>query len=76
MIVNQLWPVLMKQDTHYQIIIPIEIWVSCVIYKLAHRVNILICSELFAISKSIMSLMLHEIMEAVNIIFKLILWPT
>jgi hypothetical protein len=76
MIVYQLWPMLMKQDTHYQSIIPIEIWVSCAIYKLAHRVNFLICNELFAISKSIMSLMLHEFVEVVNIIFKFILWPT
>jgi hypothetical protein len=74
---NQSRPMLMKQDTHYQSVIPIEIQVSCTIYKLAHGVNFLICNELFAIDKSILSFMLHEFVEATNITFnKLILWPT
>jgi hypothetical protein len=76
-IVNQLWPMLMKQNTQYPSVIHVEIWVSCVIYNLAHGVNLLICNKCFAIGKSIVSLMLHEFVEVANIIFKkLILWPT
>ncbi len=49
---------------------------SCVIYKLAHNYNFLICSKLFAIGKSIVSLVLHEFVALVNTIFrKLISWP-
>jgi hypothetical protein len=76
-IVNQLWPMLMKKNTHYQNVIPMEIQVLCAIYKLAHGVNFLICNELFVIGKSIVSLMLHEFVEVANITFKkLILCPT
>jgi hypothetical protein len=49
---------------------------SCVIYKLAHGANFLVCSELFAIGKLIISLVLHEFVKAINITFtKLISWP-
>lgn len=50
---------------------------SCIIYTLTHGANFLVYSELFAISKSTILLMLHEFVEAVNITFmKLISWPT
>ncbi len=76
-IVNQLRPMLMKQNTQYQNAIHVEKWLSCAIYNLAHGVNLLICKECFAIGKSIVSFMLHEFVEVANIIFrKLILWPT
>jgi hypothetical protein len=39
-------------------------------YKLTHGMNFFICNELFAIEKSIVSLMLHEFMVALNDIFK------
>jgi len=44
--------------------------VSCVIYKLAHCCNFLICSELFMIKKFIISLVFHEFVVAVNLVFK------
>ncbi len=67
---------LLKQDTRYQEIIPIEIWVSCTIYKLAHGTNFLMCSEFFAIGKSIVSKVLLEFVASINIVFKnLIAWP-
>ncbi len=48
---------------------------SCVIYKLAHGYNFLIFIKLFAIGKSIVSLVLHEFVAVVNIVFwKLISW--
>ncbi len=66
---------LLKQDTCYQKTIPIEIWVSCAIYKLAHGTNFLMCTKFFAIGKSIVSKVLHEFVVAMNIVFKkLIAW--
>ncbi len=48
---------------------------SCAIYKLAHGANFLICDDLFAIGKSIVTLVLYEV-DVVNVIFnKLISWP-
>ncbi len=45
-------------------------------YKLVHDYNFLICSKLFAIGKSVVSLVLHEFVALVNIVFrKLISWP-
>jgi hypothetical protein len=60
----------MKQDTQYRKVIPIEIWVLCVIYKLAHGTNLLMCNELFAISKSRISKVLYEFVAIMNVIFK------
>jgi hypothetical protein len=51
-IVNELRPTLMKKNTKYINAILVEIHVSCVIYKLVHGCNFLICSKLFAIGKS------------------------
>ncbi len=75
-ITNQLRTMLMKQNNQYRSAIHVEIWVSCVIYKLAHGVSFFNCNELFAIGKLIVSLVLHEFVEVANIKFKkLILWP-
>ncbi len=47
----------------------------CVIYKLAHGTNLLVCSELFVIGKLTISKMLHELMASMNLIYKkLIAW--
>jgi hypothetical protein len=46
---------LLKHHTKYRKVIPIEIGVSCAIYKLAQGGNILTCSELFAIGRSIIA---------------------
>jgi len=50
--------------------IHVEIYVSCVIYKLEHSYNFLICSKLFAIVKSIISLILHEFVVLVNMFLR------
>jgi hypothetical protein len=46
-IVDELRPTLMKKNTKYINAILVEIYVSCVIYKLAHDCNFLIYNELF-----------------------------
>jgi len=75
-IVDELRPTLMKKNRKYINAILVEIYVSCVIYKLAHGCNFLICNELFTIGKSITSLVLHRFFDAVYVVFKkLISWP-
>jgi hypothetical protein len=69
-IVNRLSFLLLKHDTQYKNGITIEIKVSCIIYKILHDDNFLVCSELFAIGKSIMLLVLHEVVTTVNVKFK------
>jgi hypothetical protein len=50
--------------------------VPCDVYKLAHNANFLICSELFTIGKTTISLVLHEFVKVVNITLRnLISWP-
>ncbi len=67
---------MLKQDIRYKKTILMEIQVSCAIYKLAHGANFFICNDLFAIRKSIVTLMLYEVVDVVNVIFKrLISWP-
>ncbi len=64
-IAHRLKPTLLK-NTKCIKAIHVEIYVSCVIYKLEHGYNFLICSKLFAIVKSIISLVLHEFVVLVN----------
>jgi hypothetical protein len=74
-IVDKLQLILMKQNTKYRRSIPIEIHVSCVIYKFPHSYNFLICNKLFVIGKSTISLIVHEVVVAFNLTFrKLISW--
>jgi hypothetical protein len=41
----------------------------------AHNVNFLVCSKLFTIGKSIVSLVFHEFVSVINVTFKkLIYW--
>jgi len=45
------------------------------IYNLSHGSNLLICNELFAIDKSIVGLVIYEVVRTINIMFKsLISW--
>ncbi len=74
---NQVRPPISKQDTKYRKAIPIEIRISCAIYKLTQGANILTCNELFTIGRSIVGLVFREVVMAINVVFKkLIIWPT
>jgi len=55
---------------HYQCVIHVGIWVACSLYKLTHSAELLQCSELFAIGKSIVHLVLQKFVFVVNIVFK------
>jgi hypothetical protein len=75
---------IIERNTKYIKAILVEIHVSCVIYKFAHSYNFLICNELFAIRKFTISLVLHEFVVVMNIVFKKLIsllmganaWPT
>ncbi len=75
-ICNQVKPLISKQDMKYKKAIPVEIWVSCAIYKLEEGANILTCNEmLFAIGLSIVVLVFHIVIVAINIVLReLITW--
>jgi hypothetical protein len=65
-----------KQDTHYRLAVPVEVRVCACLYKLAHGANLLACSEKFAIGKSTVSIVIREVVAALNTCFgDLISWP-
>jgi hypothetical protein len=65
-----------KQDTHYRLAVPVEVRVCAALYKLAQGANFLSCSEKFAIGKSTVSVVIREVVAALNICFgNLIRWP-
>ncbi len=66
----------MKTHTKHRKVVRVEIWISCVIYKVVHGINVLICNELFIVGESIVSFVLHEFVFIVNHVCKnLICWP-
>jgi len=65
-----------KKNIWYKFVVPIGIQVACFLFKLVHKIKYLQCSEMFAISKSTMHLVLHEFIHVLNVIFKnQIKWP-
>jgi hypothetical protein len=75
-ICNQMRPLISKHDTRYRKASPIEICISCVMYKIAQGKNTLTCSELFAIGWSFVALVICKVVMAINSVFrKLITWP-
>jgi hypothetical protein len=56
--------------------VPVEVRVCAVLYKLAQGANFLACNDKFAIGKSTISVVIHEVVAALNICFRnLIRWP-
>ncbi len=51
-IANQLRLLIQKHDKKYKFDIPMELCVAYAIYKFSQGVNLLVCSELFAVSRS------------------------
>jgi hypothetical protein len=70
-------PLIAKKDAKISFTILVEVWLVYVIYKLFHGWNLLTYSnELFAISKSTIVFVIHEIVKVINMMFKsLISWP-
>ncbi len=61
----------MSIKTKYWKEVPVETHVVCSIYK--QGVNLLVCSELFAIGKSIIFVILHEFMYVVIVVYRTII---
>jgi hypothetical protein len=60
----------MKKNIRDTWVIPIGIWVTYFLYKLAHNgAKYLYCKETFAIGKSIIHLVLHEFVVVKNGVF-------
>lgn len=69
-------PLVRKQDTKYRLVIPVSVRVACSLFKLSHGVSLLICSELFAVGRSTVSIMLRGVVNAVNIVLRSEMsWP-
>jgi len=65
-----------EKNTKYRLSIPMVVRIACTLFKLTHGASLLICSELFAVGHSTMSLMLREVVHAINIAFRSeIAWP-
>ncbi len=69
-IAKKLHPYLLKQNTKYWLAIPIEVHVSCALYKFTHGANMLLCSKFLAIKKKIVALMFWKFVKFLNIVFK------
>jgi hypothetical protein len=73
---NALRPHIERRDTWYRCAVPVEIRVTAALYKLAQGVNILTCSEVFAIGRSMVGRAIREVVNAVNVVFRSqISWP-
>lgn len=59
-------PHVQRQDTKYRLAIPVLIRVACTLFKLAQGASLFICSEMFAIGKSTVSILLREVVNAIN----------
>ena len=73
---SALRPHIERRDTRYFCAIPVEIRVTAALYKLVQGVNILTCSEMFAIGRSTVGRTIRKVINAVNVVFRSqILWP-
>jgi hypothetical protein len=65
-----------KKNTSYRCVVLVGICVAYALYKLVHGAKYFHCSDLFAIGKSIMHLVLQKFVCSVHVVFKSqIQWP-
>lgn len=64
-------PRVLKKDTNYRLSIPVLVWVACTLFKLTHGASLLICSEMFVVGRSTVSLVLCDVVMAINIVLPL-----
>ena len=71
-----LTPAIRRKDTRYRLVVPVVVCLACVLFKLSHGASFLICSEMFAIGRSTVSLMLQQVVQAINVSLRTeIQWP-
>lgn len=69
-------PAICKKDMKYRLAVPVPVRLACVLFKLSHGVNFLICSEMFAVGRSIVSVMLRQVVQVINVSLRNeIQWP-
>ena len=72
-----LTPRVQKKNTKYRLSIPVLVRVACTLFKLTHGASLFICSEMFAIGRSTVCLVLREVVEAINVTLRSeIAWPS
>ena len=59
-------PQIQRQDTKYRLAVPVVVRVACTLFKLTHGASLLVCSDFFAVGRSTMSLMLRQMVHAIN----------
>jgi hypothetical protein len=73
-LIKKLRPLIEKKITKYMCVIHVGNRVPCSLYKISHGVNYLQCSEMFATRKSLINMILHEFVYAMNSILKNQIW--
>ncbi len=74
-IVNKMRPLIANKNAKIRFTILVEAWLTYVIDKLFHGSNLLTYNELFAINKSTIGFVIHEVVKVINMMFKsLISW--
>ena len=69
-------PAIEKKNTKYRLAILVLVRIACTLFKLTHGCSLFICSEMFAIGRSTVSLVLREVVQAINVALRLeIAWP-
>ena len=69
-------PHVQQENTKYRLAIPVLIRVACTLFKLAHGANLTVCSEMFAIGRSTVSVVLRDVVNAINDTLRHeIMWP-
>lgn len=58
-------------------VVLVLIRIACTLFKLSHGASLFICSEMFAVGKSTVSMMLREVVHAINKVLRHEnAWPT
>lgn len=66
-----------RQNTKYRLAIPVLIRVACTLFKLTHGASLIVCSEMFAVGRSTVSIILRDVVNAINDgMREEISWPT
>jgi hypothetical protein len=74
---DMLAPHIRRHNIRYRLAIPIVVRVYCTLFKLAQGASLAICSELFVLSISIVSSIIHNIVRVINVVLRdQIAWPT
>jgi low temperature requirement protein LtrA len=74
---NSLRPHVEKHDTKYRLSIPVIVCVCYTLFKFTHGANLFIYNEMFAVGKNIVSMVLREVVHAINDALRHeISWPT